>query len=216
MGKPTFIIIGAERCGTTTLFNAIAQHPQFCKPYTKEIEFFDKHYDKGIAWYENQFNSGFTGEATPTYYWHPKAAHRILEYNQNIKIIFIKRKPEDAARSKYWQQVAKGVEHLSFKNAIETEHLRTFGDLLRAEKLPYNYYPALFSEYAYTKRYEYSLYLNKWKGFDMLMLDFEDIKNTQQNLLDKVFEFLGVESAIIKPEHHNKGIDYPKEKTCAE
>src|SRR5688572_3854380 len=117
MSLPNFIIVGAERCGTTSLYNNICKHSQVTPAYVKEIEHFDKHYDKGQEWYRKQFD-GYSGEATPTYFWNPVVPQRIKALLPKCKIIITLREKHEAVWSKYWQQVSKGVEHLSFEEAL--------------------------------------------------------------------------------------------------
>ncbi|HLX39623.1 MAG TPA: sulfotransferase, partial [Ktedonobacteraceae bacterium] len=52
---PDFLIIGAPRCGTTSLFYYLSEHPQIVPSTTKELHFFDDHYAKGMRWYRAQF-----------------------------------------------------------------------------------------------------------------------------------------------------------------
>ncbi|MEH7322822.1 sulfotransferase domain-containing protein, partial [Cytobacillus firmus] len=68
---PHFLIIGAQKCGTTSLYNYLIQHPNIISAKHKEIHFFDYNYNKGSNWYINQFpllpsnKDIITGEATP-------------------------------------------------------------------------------------------------------------------------------------------------------
>lgn len=197
MGKPSFIVIGMERAGTTSLYHNICKHSQVLPAYCKEIEYFDRHYDKGDDWYHLQFKEGFTGEATPTYYWNPQAPERIRRYNPDMKIILLKRPFEDIVFSKYNQQVAKGVETLDFENALAYEHLRTAGELERTRALPYNYYPTLFCEYSYKERYS-ERHLYNWEDFDMLILE-------QGYEMKTVFEFLGLDNEVHEWDILNQG-----------
>src|SRR5262245_60012310 len=69
---PDFIIIGAMKCGTSSLYRWMVQHPQVAKALTKEIHFFDRYYHRGIGWYQHQFPHKLhpkiiTGEASPSY-----------------------------------------------------------------------------------------------------------------------------------------------------
>lgn len=57
MPKPDFLIIGAQKCGTTSLFYYLSQHPDLCLPAIKELQFFTFEYSKGWPWYENQFRA---------------------------------------------------------------------------------------------------------------------------------------------------------------
>lgn len=201
MGKPSFIVIGMERAGTTSLYANICQHPKVKPAYCKEIEYFDRYYDKGHDWYEMQFQDRYTGEATPTYYWSPVAAERIKKYNPDIKIILIRRNFEELVWSKYHQQVAKGVEKLSFAEALRLEHLRTMGELERTRALPYNYFPSAYCEYAYKGRYSES-HFDKWKDFDLLELN-------QDYDMKTVFDFLELSRCEVKKFKLNSG-SYPK------
>lgn len=197
MGKPSFLIIGMERAGTTSLYYNLCKHSQVIPAYTKEIEFFGKHYDKGEKWYHIQFQEGFTGEATPTYYWNPEVPKRIKKYNPDIKIILLRRDYFELVYSKYHQQVAKGVETLSLAEAIAYERLRTIGELERVRGLPYNYYPSHYAEYAYRDRYK-EHHFERWNDFDVLELQ-------QGYDMNVVFKFLGLENEEHEWEHLNKG-----------
>lgn len=190
-----------ERAGTTSLYANICQHPSVKPAYCKEIEYFDRYYDKGDEWYEMQFQDRFTGEATPTYYWSPVAAERIKKYNPDMKIILLRRDFNDLIWSKYHQQVYKGVEKLSFRDAIRFEYLRTIGELERTRALPYNYFPGMYCEYAYRNRYSES-HADNWKGFDLLELD-------QGYKMKTVFDFLGLKNHPMKKFKLNSGM-YPK------
>ncbi|MFQ5965695.1 MAG: sulfotransferase [Candidatus Scalinduaceae bacterium] len=75
MVEPTFLLIGAQKSGTTWLSAMLTQHPEVFIPRQKELQFFNisYNYDKGIDWYRNQF-SGYSGEkavgeCTPNYLW---------------------------------------------------------------------------------------------------------------------------------------------------
>ena len=54
---PDFIIIGAQKSGTTTLYNNLIRHPQVVQALRKEIHFFDINYRKGVTWYQAHFPS---------------------------------------------------------------------------------------------------------------------------------------------------------------
>ncbi|MBD3227637.1 MAG: hypothetical protein GF329_05560, partial [Candidatus Lokiarchaeota archaeon] len=52
---PDFIIIGAQRCGTTSLYNYLINQPTIVPAFLKELHFFDNNYNKGLHWYKRQF-----------------------------------------------------------------------------------------------------------------------------------------------------------------
>jgi|SRR5690242_3518862 len=119
---PHFLIIGAQRCGTTSLFEYLARHPDVAPPSAKELHFFDSEYHKGDAWYRERFPSlrnGFiTGEATPYYIFHPHTPTRVRDWNSKVKLIVLLRNPVDRAYSHYHHEVRLGTESLDFETAL--------------------------------------------------------------------------------------------------
>lgn len=146
---PTFLIIGAQRCGTTSLYDSLTGHPSILPALRKELHYFDNNYDKCLEWYKAFFplrlpretnstaNPPLRGEATPYYIFHPRAHQRIADVLPNAKLIVVLRNPVDRAYSHYWHEVRMGYEHLSFEEAIAKESERTgreVHDLLRDEQ----------------------------------------------------------------------------------
>lgn len=127
MKLPDFIIIGAQKCGTTSLFNYLSKHPDVSLPEEKEIHFFDKFYNKGINWYKKNFlNDGMlTGEATPYYIYHPHVTVRISSCCPNAKLIVMLRNPIDRAYSNFSMEKQRNNEPLAtFEEAIAAEPKR--------------------------------------------------------------------------------------------
>jgi len=138
---PDFLIIGAQKCGTTSLYNYLIQHPCIHSASIKEIGFFDQYlnYCKGIRWYRSHFPSLFrryffkyvlrqefiTGEASTSYILNPHALKRISEIVPHAKLILLLRNPIDRAYSHYQHSVRSGRENLSFEDAIRIEKERT-------------------------------------------------------------------------------------------
>ena len=98
--KPVdLMIIGAQRAGTTSLFRFLDSIPNFSGSKDKELGFFslDKRYNKGIEWYQQQFELCYRNqlrfEATPEYLYYPFVPHRVKNYREDIKIIVILRNP---------------------------------------------------------------------------------------------------------------------------
>ena len=106
---PSFLIIGAQKSGTTALLSYLGQHPQVKSPPEKELDFFScsKHFELGIHHYHRHFrffgggSSTFSGEASPSYLNNAKAARRIHEYNPSMKLVCILRDPVDRAYSAF-------------------------------------------------------------------------------------------------------------------
>ena len=132
---PNFMIIGAQKAGTTSLFEDLMRHPQIKRPLDKELHYFSDsaNYRKGLQWYRSQFPIRFapfgwteekkslTGEATPYYLFHPLAPQRISEVLPRLKMIVLLRNPIDRALSHYFHEATGGRETRSFEQAIENE-----------------------------------------------------------------------------------------------
>src|SRR5918993_1677811 len=78
-GLPSVLVIGAQKAGTTSLFNYLVQHPQVRAPFVKEIHYFDLHYGEGDSWYRGRFplrrsleGGALTLDASPYYLVHPQ------------------------------------------------------------------------------------------------------------------------------------------------
>lgn len=124
--KPTFIIIGSAKCGTTALASILSSHPNCCMSRPKEISFFqdtvdyqpNPNYEKGWEWYQKTFNhyagEPVVGEATPSYSDRsrsPNTAKRIYLFNPNMKIVYMVRDPLRRQISGWKMQYAFGKEN---------------------------------------------------------------------------------------------------------
>jgi len=106
---PDFIIIGAMKCGTTSLYQYLSEHPQILPAAYKEISFFNRstNFQHGLDWYRAFFppvkeGSGMiTGEATPGYIRSDEAARRIRLTFPDVKLIAVLRNPADRSISHY-------------------------------------------------------------------------------------------------------------------
>jgi hypothetical protein len=114
---PNYLIIGAQKAGTSSLFNYLSMHPQVKNSYKKEVHYFDKNYDKPINWYKQYFPFKFgvndktmIGEATPNYLYHPFVAGRIKKTIPDVKMIVLLRNPVERVISQYFQAVRKNNE----------------------------------------------------------------------------------------------------------
>jgi hypothetical protein len=96
---PKFLIIGAQKAGTTTLFDLLNGCPMFCGSLDKEPGYFtdDISYRQGKEWYLRQFErcsrAAIKFEATPFYLYHPETAKRIFSFNPHMKFIVMLREP---------------------------------------------------------------------------------------------------------------------------
>src|SRR4051812_38538709 len=128
---PDYVIIGVQKGGTGTLYNTLVKHPAVAPALTKEVTFFDRHFAKGELWYRSHFPTFLqrwkarkeqrhylVGEASPGYIFVPFAAEHAKRSLPNGKFIVLFRNPVDRAYSHYQHELRKGVEKLSFEEAL--------------------------------------------------------------------------------------------------
>jgi hypothetical protein len=206
---PDFIIIGAAKAGTTSLYDSLIKHPSIYPALWKEIYFFDRYYPRGISWYRANFaskikksfviqvkrKSFLTGEATPTYIHHPLAAKRISEILPHIKLIVLLRNPIDRAYSHYQMEKQLGYEDLSFEKAIELENSRIEGEY---EKMiqDSNYYSYKRQIFSYLTSGIYVEQLKTWMKYipknQFLIIKSEDFDNSQAKIFKEIENYLGI------------------------
>lgn len=140
--QPSFIMIGAQRCGTTSLFRTLRTHPQLVtSKYRKGINYFDLNYYRGFRWYHGHFpiaavarrtTSGYGGpvafEASGYYLYHPLAPERLAHDLPGVKLVVMLRDPVERAFSAYKHEYARGYETESFEKALELEDQRLAGE----------------------------------------------------------------------------------------
>jgi hypothetical protein len=132
---PHFLVLGAQKAGTTALYAYLRWHPAITGPSWKEVSFFDRHWWRGPAWYRGQFplRSGtrLVGEASPSYLFHPLAPERVGALVPDARLVALLRDPVARAYSHYQHEVALGREPLSFEDALAAEPERTRGEEAR-------------------------------------------------------------------------------------
>lgn len=183
---PDFIIIGAMKCGTTTLYRYLALHPEVDMSRDKETDFFvaEKNWDKGLAWYSNQFSHAdrVRGEASPNYTKcsdFPGVAGRIAETCPEVKLIYIVREPVSRAESQY--------RHSFIMEGLD-------GDLEAFETSPQ--YRHILDSSHYARQAEEYLRLFPKEAF--LFLDFDELRHDPQAVMDKVTDHIGVSRMQIE------------------
>jgi hypothetical protein len=212
---PDFVIIGAQKGGTTFLYDLLGQHPHVQPAMRKEIHYFDRYFDKGTAWYLSRFpapawtdgRKSITGEATPYYLFHPHAARRMAQAVPQVRLIALLRDPIDRAHSGYRHQARQGRETLGFEEAIVAEESRLRGE--RDRMLQDEHYASFnYQHFTYLSRGIYVDQLMEWsKYFDgdqMLVLKSESLFNQTNHVLKSVLDFLGLpdwEPETAEPSH---------------
>jgi hypothetical protein len=212
--EPDFIIIGAQKGGTTSLFYYLADHPNIVGARRKEVHFFNNNFHKGMSWYRAQFPTSFhkyyaknirkrdflTGEASPYYLPHPYAPQRIASHLPHVKLIVLLRNPVERAYSSYRHQMFYGFEHLSFEEAIACEEERMQEDLEKLQTSD-NYYSHNHQHFSYLLRGKYAEQLEVWfKLFpreQFLIMKSEDFFEEPAAIYKQTLAFLNV--PILEP-----------------
>jgi hypothetical protein len=206
---PDFLVIGAQKCGTTALYAYLRWHPQITGPAWKEVSYFDRHYRRGEGWYRGQFpstprlwlagrRSGRTplvGEASPSYVLHPSAPERVRALLPDARLVLLLRDPVDRALSHYHHEVALGREPLSFEEAIDREPERLEGELGRLGDPTYFSRP--WWDYTYLARGRYAEQLERWLELfpreQLLALPSERLRERPAEAYARVLAFLGAD-----------------------
>ena len=210
---PDFYIIGGQKCGTTSLYMYLIDHPEIFSPPVKDIRFFDKYFKKGIDWYKMYFpltskkffvetilkKKFLTYEATERYLDHPHAATRINKITPNAKFIILLRNPIDRAYSHYNMIKNRGdekfKESLSFEDAILIEEERLKGKFQKMID-EQEYYSDTYFRNGYLNRGIYVEKLKRWFSmFDknqFYIIQSEEFLKNSEKIFQEVLEFLEI------------------------
>lgn len=188
---PDYIIIGAQRCGTTSMMHYIAGHRQVGRVPLKEVHFFDWHYDKGLEWYKGLFGSDgrLHGEKSPSYLPHQQVPQRIVDSGVKARFIVLLRNPIDRALSQHRLRMRIFGEKRSFDKAIwePPVHLRegVFSDNINSLLFRGHYAEQL------------KVWFNVFPQKRFLVLRSEDFFNDTESVMGQVWRFLGIENVSV-------------------
>ena len=195
---PDFLILGAARCGTTSLYHWLGEHPNVTRAWHKEVGFFDRSFTNGLAWYRAHFPLKFgpqrqTGEATPEYLYHPRAPERIRATLPDVKLIVLLRNPVERAHSHHQLLVRNRLETLPFDQALAREDERIASELERigADE---TYAGLNWQHYSYRSRGEYADQLRRWFEYfprdRFLILEMDALARKPDETLARILVFL--------------------------
>ena len=181
---PDFLIIGAAKSGTSTLFKYLSKHEQIFIPANKELEFFcnDLNYNKGLSWYKSQFADvekyHLCGDASTTYTrWphKPNVPERIAKTLEKIKFIYVMRHPVERSFSHYVHHMRSGV-------------TKTFEEALAKDDI-------------YINCSKYMMQIERYLPFfpkdSFLFITLDDLKQNPHLVLKKIQNFLGIKDLDI-------------------
>jgi len=194
---PDFLILGAQKAGTTALYAYLRWHADITGPSFKEVSFFDRHYAQGERWYRGHMpvrRRTLVGEASPSYLFHPLAPERVARLLPDARLIALLRNPVERAFSHYQHEVALGRELLSFEEATAREEERMRGELERMLS-DSSYFSYAWWNYTYLARGRYAEQLERWFASfppeQLLVLFTEDLAADTAGTYRRVLEFLG-------------------------
>ncbi|MCE5317422.1 MAG: sulfotransferase domain-containing protein [Parachlamydia sp.] len=212
--RPDFIIIGAQKSGTTPLYFFIKQHPQVV--YKKgEVHFFDLMFHKGTGWYRKRFTPRPThdhliGDKSPYYMLHPLVPKRVHDLYPHVKIVAILRNPVDRAYSHYWHNVRAGRETLSFEEAILAEPERLKGERRKTIHDPYHR-GENYRHFSYLERGNYVKHLKHWLKYfpreQIFIISSSELRIKPEVVMNDLFAFLGVPGQTL-PKYKNRSHNY--------
>jgi len=215
---PDFLIIGAQKAGTTSLYNCLKQHPAVLPARKKEIHYFSQFYRKGLPWYLEHFpqreDHQLSGEASPFYLFHPQSARRIAETYPDIKIVIILRDPVERAISHYDQQHRRGHEKLPMLQAfLEEPHriAKVWEKVLRDEQTSVS----KLQQCSYLKRGEYLAQLQCYETYfpakQIHLMESREFFDHPLPSLSKLYTFLQIDPGFVpkdlwprKPGHYTE------------
>jgi len=188
---PDFLIIGAMKGGTTSLFEYLRRHPGGALPDKKDLHFFDGAFERGVNWYRSHFCSKFrqrtdellVGEATPRYLFEPVVPERVQKVVPDAKFIALLRDPVARAYSQYHHADRKDRDPDAFEQAAERE-------IRAVENSP----SMTDGERGYVRRGLYAEQLERWFARfpreRFLILASENFNANRAETLDEVCRFL--------------------------
>jgi Sulfotransferase domain len=217
---PSFILVGAQRAGTTSLFRALMSHPSvYCANFHKGVNYFDLNYLRGPAWYQGHFPTTtylrsrtraahgrpVTFEASGYYLFHPCAAERIGRDLPDVRLLAMLRDPVERAYSAYKHERARGYETESFERALDLEDDRLDGQAERMLADP-AYQSFSHRHHAYRRRGQYAEQLARIHRYvpaaRVHVLESESFFADPERTYGAVLEFLGL--PVVMPDRFDR------------
>lgn len=219
---PDFLIIGAQKAGTTSLYSHLSKHRCVGAAFEKEVRYFNDHYAKGVDWYKAHFPTTYardrtlrreatrliTGEGEPSYLPHPLAAQRVMDLIPEVRLIVMLRDPVKRAYSHYQHRFTRNRERRTFEEVCATDkatlkdgwdNLPT-GDLIRLGHAHYSYLPRGF----YYEQLK--IWMSVFPKKNFLIIKAEDFFADTQSIYDDVLAFLDLPGHRLKErKSHNVG-----------
>lgn len=205
MPLPTFVIAGAQKCGTSSLVATLRRHPQVHMSRPKELHYFDRNRDKGLDHYASLFEPKGKqiawGEASPTYIYEEVSRHAMCDGLPDAKFVVILRDPAKRAYSHFWHSKRLDFETVeTFEEALDLEPERMQSDDRRHRM-----------RFSYMDRGHYvdqvSDLVDRHGADKVQVLLLDDLASDRVPTLERLMTFIGVDpshASTIKEQHTNK------------
>lgn len=198
---PCFFVLGAQKAGTTTLHHWLARQPSLALPQAKETHFFshDDRHSRSLAWYLGQFPAPgpdcIRGEVDPEYLFFPQAAERMARLGLRPRCVVVVRAPLERAYSHYRMSVLRGIEDLSFPEALRAEA----GRLASATALSVDHHSYL-ARGRYTD--QVARFRDRLPDTPLLVVGFEELfaPATRCAAFERICRFIGLEGPLVLPD----------------
>jgi hypothetical protein len=219
---PDFVVIGAQKAGTSALFSMLSQHPSLTPSHRKEVNYFghDQLYnnDKNYVYYYSMFplsikvpKGNLVFEATPYYIYHPHCAVRLYRFNPSLQLIAILREPAERAFSA-WRMYNNFKNHPVFAHLYEP---RSFREAIEEEIEQITHSDWYKYPLGYVKRGIYYEQLQRYYDYfppsQILILDYGELKALYPKVLTNIFSFLNIPFQELHNQELNKGKGNPQE-----
>jgi hypothetical protein len=207
--RPNFLILGAQKAGTTSLHSYLSEHPAVLSASMKEVQYFNKLYDRGESWYRAQFPlvtnartirrrldvTPAVGEATAAYLFHPRVPERVHAFDPRMNLVAVIRDPVDRAYSHFQMELRWGRESCSLEDALAREELEIPSELERIRNDPEYVSPNGLAR-TYVARGRYAEQLELWLQFfprtQLLVLTSEELLADPAQVMSRIASFLGI------------------------
>jgi len=214
---PDFVIVGAQRAGTTSLYKYLAQHPEVGRVRLgKGVHYFDTNADRSLIWYRSHFpidasrvplwrGPAHVGEGAPYYMFHPECPKRIDATLPEVKVIAILREPVERAHSQWVHETARSFEFLPFDQALRAEEERLSGqDAMLADPIGRSF---SHQHHSYIARGQYASQVQRlWDTFGhdrVLIIPSQRLFAEPAATYLQTLSFLGLRSYKATFEVHN-------------
>jgi hypothetical protein len=214
---PDFIVIGAAKSGTTSLYHYLAQHPCIASSSYDELGYFDDNYHLGINWYKSLFPTKFTKnkiikkygkfltyDVTPGYFQKPWCIKNMYETLPDVKLILVLRNPVDRTYSHYHSSTKRGIKtKIPFRDLLDRD-LKTYEQIKNDD----NEYFKNFVLNSYIGPSIYVRLVKEWLKYfrleQLLIFSTEELAKNPREVFSRIFGFLNIKEEEINTEsRHN-------------